>query len=102
MNNNINATHNILCAVAESGIDVHVVHLGTTGTAGYVTTPMDIPEGYLNVKVQTDKGEEMMEFPWPLHSPSIYHMTKSMDFLMFEFYNNNDNIKCTDLRQGIV
>jgi len=100
--NNTNATHNILCAVVESGIDVHVVHLGTTGTAGYVTTPMDIPEGYLDVKVQTDKGEEIMEFPWPLHSPSIYHMTKSMDFLMFEFYNNNDNIKCTDLRQGIV
>lgn len=102
INNNINATHNILCAIVDSGIDVHMVHLGTTGTAGYMTTPMDIPEGYLDVKVQTDYGEQKMEFPWPLHSPSIYHLTKSMDFLTFEFYNNNDNIKCTDLRQGIV
>jgi len=102
LNNNLNATHNILCAVADSGLDIHIVHLGTTGTAGYVTTPMDIPEGYLDVKVQTDHGEEKMEFPWPLHSPSIYHYTKSADFLLFEFYNKNDNIKCSDLRQGIV
>jgi len=102
ISNNINATHNIMCAIAESDINTHMIHLGTTGTAGYVSTPMDIPEGYLDVKVETDTGEESMEFPWPLRSQSIYHLTKSMDFLMFEFYNKNDNIKCTDLRQGIV
>ena len=31
VNNNLNATHNVLCAVAESGLDVHLVHLGTMG-----------------------------------------------------------------------
>jgi len=102
VNNNINCTHNIMCAVVESGLDIHIVHLGTTGSAGYVTTPMNIPEGYINVKVPTDNGEKVMEFPWPLHSPSVYHFTKSADFLMFDFYTKNDKIKCTDLRQGIV
>lgn len=102
INNNINATNNILCAIVESGLEIHMVHLGTTGTAGYVTTPMDIPEGYFDVKVMTDEGEIEMEMPWPLKSPSHYHLTKSMDFLMFEYFNNNDNLRCTDLRQGII
>ena len=30
VNNNLNATHNILCAIVESGLDIHLVHLGTT------------------------------------------------------------------------
>ena len=104
INNNINATNNILMAIVEAELQkiTHFVHLGTTGSAGYVTTPMDIPEGYLNVDVKTDNGIEMMEFPWPLHSPSIYHWTKSAEFLLFQFFNKNDGIQCSDLRQGIV
>lgn len=34
VDNNVNATHNLLCAVVESGLDVHVVHLGTMGVYG--------------------------------------------------------------------
>ena len=30
VNNNVNATHNLLAAIVEAGIDTHVVHLGTT------------------------------------------------------------------------
>lgn len=29
--NNINATNNVLAAIVESGLDIHVVHLGTMG-----------------------------------------------------------------------
>src|SRR5262250_888055 len=31
VNNNLNATNNLLAAVVESGVDTHVVHLGTMG-----------------------------------------------------------------------
>ncbi len=37
-----------------SGLDTHVVHLGTMGVYGYGTAGMKIPEGYLRVKVETD------------------------------------------------
>ena len=35
VNNNLNATHNLLAAIVESDVDVHVVHLGTMGVYGY-------------------------------------------------------------------
>merc|ERR1719199_1653656 len=35
VNNNLGATHNALCAVVESGLDIHLVHLGTMGVYGY-------------------------------------------------------------------
>ena len=31
IDNNVNATHNVLCAIVESGQDIHLVHLGTMG-----------------------------------------------------------------------
>ena len=31
VDNNLNATNNLLCAIVESGQDIHVVHLGTMG-----------------------------------------------------------------------
>ncbi|AKE39813.1 NAD dependent epimerase/dehydratase family protein [Corynebacterium camporealensis] len=56
VNNNVNATHNLLVAIVESGLDVHVVHLGTMGVYGYGTAGMKIPEGYLDITVNTDEG----------------------------------------------
>jgi UDP-sulfoquinovose synthase len=35
VNNNLNATNNLLVAIVEAGIDPHVVHLGTMGVYGY-------------------------------------------------------------------
>ncbi|MEM0906649.1 MAG: NAD-dependent epimerase/dehydratase family protein, partial [Pseudomonadota bacterium] len=49
--NNLCATHDVLCAIVESGVDVHLVHLGTMGVYGYGTAGMKIPEGYLRIKV---------------------------------------------------
>lgn len=103
VDNNLNATHNLLAAIVESGLDIHVAHLGTMGVYGYGTAGMKIPEGYLNVQVQTDTGEVVeKEILYPADPGSVYHMTKTQDQLMFHFYNKNDGIRVTDLHQGIV
>lgn len=102
VNNNLNATNDVLAAVVDSGVDVHVIHLGTMGVYGYGTSGMEIPEGYLTVKVDTPGGETEQEILYPTNPGSIYHMTKSQDQLLFAFYNKNDKVKVTDLHQGIV
>ena len=103
VDNNLNATHNTLCAIVESGLDIHLVHLGTMGVYGYGTAGMKIPEGYLNVQVVTDSGEIIeQEILYPANPGSVYHMTKTQDQLFFGFYNQNDGVRITDLHQGIV
>ncbi|MFN0024632.1 MAG: NAD-dependent epimerase/dehydratase family protein [Parvularculaceae bacterium] len=103
VDNNINATNNILAAIVEAGLDIHLVHLGTMGVYGYGTAGMKIPEGYLPVKIETDDGREItQEILYPANPGSIYHMTKTQDQLLFAFYNKNDRLKITDLHQGIV
>ncbi|CAM4315716.1 NAD-dependent epimerase/dehydratase family protein [Palleronia rufa] len=102
VNNNLNATNDVLSAIVESGQDVHLVHLGTMGVYGYGTAGMKIPEGYLKVKIETSEGETEQEILYPTNPGSIYHMTKSQDQLFFHFYNKNDGVKITDLHQGIV
>lgn len=103
VNNNLNATHNVLAAIVESGLDIHLVHLGTMGVYGYGTAGMKIPEGYLDVEVVTEDGERVMQqILYPVNPGSIYHMTKTQDQLFFLYYNKNDGVRITDLHQGIV
>ncbi len=83
VNNNLNATNDVLCAIVETGIDAHLVHLGTMGVYGYGTAGLDIPEGYLQVTVETDTGPKAMEILFPANPGSIYHMTKTQDQLFF-------------------
>ena len=102
VDNNINGTHNLLCAMVEAGVNSHLVHLGTMGVYGYGTAGMAIPEGYLSVHVDIDGTEKEIEIPYPPHPGSIYHMTKTLDAILFYYYNKNDDIRITDLHQGIV
>lgn len=102
VNNNLNATNDVLAAIVESGLNVHLVHLGTMGVYGYGTAGMKIPEGYLKVKVETERGLHDQEILYPANPGSIYHMTKTQDQLFFFFYNKNDGVRITDLHQGIV
>jgi UDP-sulfoquinovose synthase len=103
VDNNINATNNVLAAIVESGLDIHVAHLGTMGVYGYGTAGMKIPEGYLRVQVEKDDGTlAESEILYPVNPGSIYHMTKTQDQLLFFFYNKNDQVRVTDLHQGIV
>jgi len=103
VDNNIRATHNLMVAIVELGLDVHVVHLGTMGVYGYGwadATP--IPEGYLTVTVSTPDGPVEREILHPANAGSVYHMTKTLDQLIFAFYAKNDSVRITDLHQGIV
>ena len=99
VNNNINATHNLLTSIVECGLDVHVVHLGTMGVYGYGTCGEIIPEGYLNIKLPDGSKVDIL---YPADPGSVYHMTKCQDALMFYYYNKNDGLRITDLHQGIV
>ncbi len=102
VNNNVAATHNILCAIVESGQDIHVVHLGTMGVYGYGGGAA-IPEGYLRVQLVGPDGRQMSrEILYPTDPGSIYHMTKTLDQLIFYYYNKNDQVRITDLHQGVV
>lgn len=103
VNNNVNATHNLLNAMVEVGLDAHLVHLGTMGVYGYSTVGAAIPEGYLPVGIDTMAGETVkQEILYPANPGSIYHMTKCLDQLLFQFYARNDGVRITDLHQGIV
>ncbi len=103
VDNNVNATNNLLAAVVESGQDIHLAHLGTMGVYGYGTAGMKIPEGYLAIEVTTDDGRKVsQEVLYPTNPGSIYHMTKSLDQILFAYYAKNDRLRITDLHQGIV
>jgi UDP-sulfoquinovose synthase len=103
VSNNLNATNNLLAAIVESSVDCHVVHLGTMGVYGYGAAGMKIPEGYLPIKVEGPDGKEVrQEILFPANPGSVYHMTKTQDQLLFAFYNKNDQLRITDLHQGIV
>jgi len=102
VNNNISVTHNVLAAIVESGLDIHLVHLGTMGVYGYGTAGISIPEGYLNVTIKKDGIEADTEILYPANPGSIYHTTKTLDALLFYYYNKNDKLRITDLHQGIV
>ena len=102
VDNNLNATHNLLCAIVESGLDIHVVHLGTMGVYGYGTSGIKIPEGYLYVKMMNGDREIVARILYPPDPGSIYHTTKCQDALFFQYYAKNDSVRITDLHQGIV
>jgi UDP-sulfoquinovose synthase len=103
IDNNVRGTHNVLAAIVSSGLDIALVHLGTMGVYGYGwsgTAP--IPEGYLTVKVPTPDGDLEREILHPANPGSVYHLSKTLDQLLFAFYCANDQLRITDLHQGIV
>src|ERR1700727_382683 len=102
VDNNVRATHNLLTALVDTGIDAALAHLGTMGVYGYGWSgSAPIPEGYLTVKVPTPDGELEREILHPANPGSVYHMTKTLDQLLFAFYAKNDGLRITDLHQGI-
>jgi UDP-sulfoquinovose synthase len=103
VDNNVRGTHNLLTALVTTGVDASLVHLGTMGVYGYGWSgSAPIPEGYLAVKVPTPDGELEREILHPANPGSVYHLTKTLDQLLFSFYASNDRLRITDLHQGIV
>jgi UDP-sulfoquinovose synthase len=99
MDNNVRGTHNLLSAIVESEQDIHVVHLGTMGVYGYGTSGGIIPEGYVDVVMPSGTKKQILH---PAYPGSVYHLTKCLDALVFQFYNKNDGLRVTDLHQGVV
>ena len=56
----------------------------------------------LNLNVKINSTQKDVDILYPTNPGSVYHMTKSIDQLLFQFYNKNWNLKITDLHQGIV
>lgn len=102
VDNNMSVTNNVLVAIVESGLDIHLVHLGTMGVYGYGTAGISVPEGYLEVQINKDGIEAKTEILYPANPGSVYHTTKTLDALLFYYYNKNDKLRITDLHQGIV
>ncbi|HWG02775.1 MAG TPA: NAD-dependent epimerase/dehydratase family protein [Trebonia sp.] len=103
VDNNVRATHNLLAALVATGTEAAIVHLGTMGVYGYGWSgSAPIPEGYLTVKVPTPQGDLEREILHPANPGSVYHLTKTLDQLLFAFYAKNDGLRITDLHQGIV
>lgn len=61
------------------------------------------PRGYLAVSYPDRHGAVVTrDVLYPTKPGSIYHLTKSLDQLLFQFYAQNDGVRITDLHQGIV
>ena len=103
VDNNVRATHNLLTALVETGVDAAVAHLGTMGVYGYGWSgAAPIPEGYLTVTVPTPAGELEREIMHPANPGSVYHLTKTLDQLMFAFYARNDGLRITEIGRAHV
>lgn len=96
LNNNLNATFNLIHAVLEYRPNCHIVKLGTMGEYG--TPNIVIEEGWLDV---THKGREQ-RFLYPRQAGSLYHTTKVLDTDLLWFYVRTFDLRVTDLMQGPV
>lgn len=99
VDNNVSGSNNLCCAVIDSELDVHIVHLGTMGVYGYGTSGGEIPEGYIDVTLPGGREQNILH---PAYPGSVYHATKCLDAILWQFYQKNDQLRITDLHQGIV
>lgn len=98
IDNNIRATHNILSALVSADSAARLIHVGTMGVYGYDHGAYEIPEGYVDAQI----GGITRRILHPTNPGSVYHLTKTMDQLMFQFYSKNYGLSIVDLHQGII
>lgn len=99
IDNNVSGSNNLCCAAIDSDLDIHIVHLGTMGVYGYGTSGGEIPEGYIDVTLPGGRKSSILH---PAYPGSVYHATKCLDAIMWQFYQKNDQLRVTDLHQGVV
>lgn len=102
--NNLMATTNLLEALVQTGIDAHIVHLGSIGVYGYETLGYEVPEGYQKVR-RVEPGGDLgpeHETLHPFNPVSKYHLTKALDHIGLAYYVAKHNLRVTDLHQGTV
>jgi UDP-sulfoquinovose synthase len=96
LNNNLNATFNVIWAVLTRAPQCHIVKLGTMGEYG--TPNIDIEEGWIQIEHKGRKDK----FLYPRQAGSLYHTTKVLDTDLLWFYVRTYGIRVTDLMQGPV
>ena len=99
IDNNVGGSNNLCCAIIDADVDAHIVHLGTMGVYGYGTSGGEIPEGYIDVTLPGGRESNILH---PAYPGSVYHATKCLDAILWQFYQKNDQLRITDLHQGIV
>jgi len=101
--NNICATTNVMMAIKESGIDAHLVHIGSTGIYGYETLGYCVPEGYIRAHLHADGSpSKALDILHPANPLSVYHLTKAQDQLALAFFAKHEGVRVTELVQGTV
>ena len=94
LNNNLNATFNVIHAVMQHAPDCHIIKLGTMGEYG--TPDIDIEEGWIEIEHKGRKDK----FLYPRQAGSLYHTTKVLDTDLLWFYVRTFGLRVTDLMQG--
>lgn len=96
LNNNLNATFNVIWAVMTHAPDCHIIKLGTMGEYG--TPNIDIEEGWIEI----ERNGRRDKFLYPRQAGSLYHTTKVLDTDLLWFYVRTYGLRVTDLMQGPV
>jgi len=96
LNNNLNATFNVVWAILQHRPECHLIKLGTMGEYG--TPNIDITEGWIDIE---HNGRED-KFLFPRQAGSLYHTTKVLDTDLLWFYVRTHGLRVTDLMQGPV
>lgn len=96
MDNNLQATFNLIWAVIEYAPQCHIIKLGTMGEYG--TPNIDIEEGWIDIEHNGRKDT----FLYPRQAGSLYHTTKVLDTDLLWFYVRQYSLRVTDLMQGPV
>ena len=94
--NNVVGNLNVMYAIADIDIDIHLVKLGTMGEYG--TPNIDIEEGWFEV-VHNGRKDRIL---FPKRPGSFYHLSKVHDSHNIEFGCRIWGLRATDLNQGVV
>jgi UDP-sulfoquinovose synthase len=94
--NNVVGNLNVMYAIADIDIDIHLVKLGTMGEYG--TPNIDIEEGWIEVEHKGRKDRML----YPKRPGSFYHCSKVHDSTNIEFGCRIWGMRATDLNQGVV
>ncbi len=94
--NNVVGTLNVMYAIADIDLDIHLVKLGTMGEYGQPN--IDIEEGWLEIEHNGRRDRVL----YPKKPGSFYHCSKVHDSHNIEFGCRVWGLRATDLNQGVV
>jgi UDP-sulfoquinovose synthase len=94
--NNLQATMNVMWVIKETNPDIHLIKLGTMGEYG--TPNIDIEEGFIDISTNGRRDR----LPFPKLPGSFYHLSKVQDSDMLYLGVRIWGLRVTDLNQGPV